>query len=243
MSFKNFVHEILDTKELHDFYNFKERYVKNMKEKIERSENIIKESMPKLLAEEEAKKLFAKEIENEILIHKKKNEIEDKKEINNSVPSTEFINKVFANKDECFRKRQEIEKEMSPHPSLLKGINAFNLIIILEIQAKTRYGGNPQHKNTFYIIQAPENSSSYVSETVRFSTNGKTEVEKDREKKILYNLHRKEQKKTLTDHLSQNAFLKDYLKEEKDIFSQLQRSKKLYNYENVYCFIIYSLIN
>ena len=43
------------------------------------------------------------------------------KEINSSIPSTEFIKKIFANKDIHFQKYKEIEKDFSAHPSLLKG--------------------------------------------------------------------------------------------------------------------------
>jgi len=105
------------------------------------------------------------------------------------------------------------------------------------MQAKTRYGANPPHQNTFTIIQAPKEAAIYISEKERFN-NGKSEVDKDREKKKLKEIHKIQKLKEENARISHNAYMKDYLYQEKDIYSQLQRTKKLYQYENVY-FIIY----
>ena len=37
------------------------------------------------------------------------------------IPSSEYIKKTFSNREEYFKKYQDLEKAFSPHPSLLKG--------------------------------------------------------------------------------------------------------------------------
>jgi len=123
MDIKSFINNIIDSKEVNDFYNFKERYISNIKEKMSINSDAVQESINLLNSNEKSKKLNAKKLELNILKHKKKQNIKKKKEILNPVPSTEFINKMFYNKDFYYQKHQEIEQQMSAHPSLLKGSN------------------------------------------------------------------------------------------------------------------------
>lgn len=123
MDYKKLVDHLLDNKDLNDFFDFKEKYINRLKEKIEQNQNTMQESVKALREEQDAKLKLAEEIAKDIEIHKKKSESRDKwtQGINISQPSTEFINKVFANKSEHFNKHLEIEKEFSAHPSLITG--------------------------------------------------------------------------------------------------------------------------
>ena len=53
-------------------------------------------------------------------------------------------------------------------------------------QYKTRFNGNPKHKNTFYIVSQDPRGSSYIDEKNRFniSSNNLTDfIKNDKEKK------------------------------------------------------------
>jgi hypothetical protein len=64
--------------------------------------------------------LLKPKLKQEIRIKQK--EKEESKEINSSVPSTQFIKKIFDNKDLYFQKHQELERELSPHRTSDLGI-------------------------------------------------------------------------------------------------------------------------
>ena len=64
--------------------------------------------------------LLKPKLKQEIL--KKQKEKEESKAINSSIPSTEFIKKIFDNKDLYFHKHQELERELSPHRASDLGI-------------------------------------------------------------------------------------------------------------------------
>lgn len=122
MNYKNFVDDILNYKEPNNFYDFKDKYMNLIKDKIEKNQNRMQESYKTLKEQDEEKKKLAKQIEEEIKNHK--NPLEETKEIqgfNSYQPSGEFLKKSFANKDLYFKKHQEIEKSFSPHPSLMTG--------------------------------------------------------------------------------------------------------------------------
>jgi hypothetical protein len=121
MDYRNFVTSIMNKNRDNDFYNYKERYIEHIKDKIDRNRNVIQDSIKILRENEEAKKLIAKELEEEIEHHKHKEEEKFKNEIIMCVPSTAYIKKTFANREEYLKKYQDIEKGFSAHPSLLKG--------------------------------------------------------------------------------------------------------------------------
>lgn len=122
MDYGNFVNSIMNkNRDNNDFYNYKERYIGNIKDKIERNRNVIQQSMQILKENEEAKKLIAKELEEEIQHHKLKHEENFKNEVVMCLPSTAYVKKTFSNREEYLKKYQDIEKGFSAHPSLLKG--------------------------------------------------------------------------------------------------------------------------
>jgi hypothetical protein len=46
-----------------------------------------------------------------VIIKKVEAKVEEKKEVNNTIPSTAFVNKLFANKDYYHEKHNELERE------------------------------------------------------------------------------------------------------------------------------------
>lgn len=187
--------------------------------------------------EEEVAKQTVKDLKEEILKQRKQKEDEGKmykNMISSCQPSTAMVNKVFADKEKYFEKHQNLEKEFSPHPSLLKGKIIY--ILCVETQRKTRFGGNPPHQDTFGIIQAPSEAATYISEKDRFNVRclaGVDFLDKEKEKRQMRDLHKIERLKQVNNVIKQNTAMKEFLHEEKDTYSLLQRTQKLFRYEMV----------
>ncbi len=111
---------------------------------------------------------------------------------------------------------------------------------------KTRYGANPPHQNTFTTIQAPKNAATYISEKERFNIHGESNVERERAKNMSMKENKWKKLKSYQDNIRETISHKELMEKEKDIFSQLQRTKKLFNYEQVLiiylCYIIIIII-
>lgn len=120
MDYKKFIYDIVNSTDTNYFFNFKDQYLNKIKEKIEANTQHIIDSNGAFNTDREKKTSSRSDLDKAMpTIHKV--EKDEDREINNCVPSTEFINKVFANKETYFSKHKEIEKEFSSHPSLLKG--------------------------------------------------------------------------------------------------------------------------
>ena len=164
MNLNKLCEECLNMKEENNFSDFKDRILTNFKTKIETQEKSVAETVLDLKKEKEDRKelvnYLKKQIEDKKEIEKKIKEIEDlkEKEVLNPQPSTAFINKVYKDHRLMYEKLNKAEQTFVASQN-----------IGLMDQYKTRFNGNPKHKNTFYIISQDPKGSSYIDEKNRFN--------------------------------------------------------------------------
>ena len=229
MNLNKLCEECLNMKEENNFSDFKDRILTNFKTKIETQEKSVAETVIDLKKEKEDRKelvnYLKKQIEDKKEIEKKIKEIEDlkEKEVLNPQPSTAFINKVYKDHRLMYEKLNKAEQTFVASQN-----------IGLMDQYKTRFNGNPKHKNTFYIVSQDPRGSSYIDEKNRFniSSNNLTDfIKNDKEKKRLkewaklntirkYENMRKEACKTM-----------EKIFEQKNLASLNKRSDRKFQYE------------
>ncbi len=121
MDYKKFIDDIIYSKDANYFYNFKDYYLKKVKDKIEGITENFLDYTNSVKSEYEEKRNLPGESTNEMFRRLEKVQENSVKEINSSVPSTGLVNKIFANKDIYFKRHRELEENFSPHPSLING--------------------------------------------------------------------------------------------------------------------------
>lgn len=141
-------------------------------------------------------------------------------EINSTVPSTKFIDKVYSGRHMWFTRLNDVEKEFD------------SARMITVNQRKTRFGANPQYKDSGVTVMYGDkfNKNYNVSERDRFS-GGDVVVEEKMEK-----AKRRdgvvERKRKVIEEVRNNYYWRDYFIEEKEKYSQLQKGKLKYMYED-----------
>ena len=101
---------------------------------------------------------------------------------------------------------------------------------------KTRYNANPEYKDTRINIQPQKGASYYISEKDRFDIRCKDHIDfqkEDKEKKQKideFRLMRIGNEMKTQEKINR---LKDHLDDEKKLYSQIERSKKLFKYNLV----------
>ena len=182
MNLTNFCDDCLKLREDNNFLQFKEKnlkfFEKKIKNQLDEKEETIKELMPEKNARLKLQDDLKQQIEEKKQI-KKQFEIEENnklKDIINPQPSTDFINKVYKDHFQMFKKLNEVEDKFSTKPNITK-----------KDKPKTRFNGNPMHKNTFYMINQDPRGSSFITEKDRFNITTMNEltdfIRKEREQK------------------------------------------------------------
>ena len=181
MNMTKLCEDCLNMKDENNFSDFKDRVLDNFKGKIINQKNCIDETIKELNFERENRKdlvnSLMQQIEEKKEIEKKINEIEEKKtkEVLNPQPSTSFINKVYKDHRLMYERLNKAEQTFVASPN-----------IGLMEQYKTRFNGNPKHKDTFYMINQDPRGSSHINEKERFdvaSTRLARYIIEDKEKK------------------------------------------------------------
>ena len=230
MNVTKFIDDCLKLTEDNNFMEFKEKYLKffenKIKEQNEKKEETIKDLLPEKKSRLQLADDLIKQIE-EKKKRKKKLEMEENnkiKEVINPQPSTEFINKVYKDHFQMFKKLNEVEDSFSTKPNVTK-----------KDKPKTRFNGNPMHKNTFYMINQDPRGSSFISEKDRFNITTMNEltdfikIEKEQKKmKDMAKLKRINFNETMRESACKNME-KIFL--QKDLSCQNKRSIRKYNYE------------
>jgi len=121
MDYKKFIDDIIYSKDSNYFFNFKDHYLKKVEDKIEGSSQTVLDYINSLKSEYERKRILLGESTNGIPKKMELDQDTSRKEINSSVPSTGFVNKIFANRDIYFKRHQELTDNFSPHPSFING--------------------------------------------------------------------------------------------------------------------------
>jgi len=241
MNYRNFIDYVIESQETNDFFDYKKKFINNIENKLGNLGDKIQEKSDALRSASENKKAFAKslrkEIEEKRNFKDEHNYLDDKitnrttlvstfeKEINSAQPSLANINKAFKDKEIYFQKKIQTEKSLSANPEYF-----------VKEKAKTRFNGNPPHKDTFYIIAPPKEASSYIDEKKRFDIRCKWDVDFQVEEKMKKNsIQNKiyDRKRKINDILDQRIQAIENYEEQKDNLGQLVRTQKVYNYEMV----------
>ena len=162
--------------------------------------------------------------EREILKEKElERELKRKGEINNTVPSTKWVNHVYKNNYEHFKELNEVEESLGSRIG-------FNKKLI----ANTRFSGNPKWKKTELILQGDETCPTYINETDRFNIRKLPQIAvEEKKEKLQRQKARAEKIKWLRDRDNNFHYWKNYLDDERDKYSQFQKAKLGYEYENL----------
>ena len=223
MNMTKLCEDCLNMKDENNFSDFKDRVLDNFKGKIINQKNCIDETIKELNFERENRKdlvnSLMQQIEEKKEIEKKINEIEEKKtkEVLNPQPSTSFINKVYKDHRLMYERLNKAEQTFVASPN-----------IGLMEQYKTRFNGNPKHKDTFYMINQDPRGSSHINEKERFdvaSTRLARYIIEDKEKKRLKDLAK------LSTMRREACKTMERIFEQRDLSCQNKRAQRKYDYE------------
>ena len=145
-------------------------------------------------------------------------------EVNNSVPSTAFVNKMFDKRKEHYNTLNDVESKFD------------SMCMIKENQRKTRFGANPTFRDTGVTTMYGDNcyGNYNVNEIERFKHKADSidiaNEDKDNRMKLRNSII--ERKRKVLDNVRTNYYWRDYLIEEKDRYTQLQMAKLKYGYED-----------
>lgn len=230
INYKNFIEHVADFKELNDFYNFKDCHLKKIEDKIENSKNKMIQSLVFIKQEEGKKHKMLEELEKNLKLFEqekyklkeKENNVDFEKQTNNCQPSKEFNERIFKDRGEIKQRIIDIESKFSAHPSLRK-----------EIKAKTRYGANPDFKDTHWITSQDPKSGMFINEKDRFGQNVTCYQTKEREMKTQNRNAKINITKFYADQKESQSTMSQMLYEQKKLYSLMQRTEKIYRYEKI----------
>ncbi len=242
---KHIFNEYKDKDNLIDMRLFCENvYEKNRKEYLTKlKDNLIdiskeqvnqkKETLKKYVSENKNKKhlIYEKKYDLDEQILTKKNLLDKEKEeeekqpqqINSTVPSTKWIHHVYDNRKEHYNILNRAEHALSAKPNLKQNM----------FQGNTRFGANPPWRNTAEILIGDRNAATYINEKDRFNLD--RDVAKDDKIKIeQIRIARQNRIKTARQKVEQNNYIKLFLKDEKEMYSDLKKCNRQVNYEELF---------
>ena len=229
MNMTKLCEDCLNIKDENNFSEFKDRVFEHFENKIE---NQIKKEDDTVvdLKEEKQKRInlvldLGKQIEERKELEKKLREFEEKneKEVLNPQPSTAFIKKVFKDHRLMYERLNQAQESFVPKQN-----------ISLLDQYKTRFNGNPPHKDTFYMINQDPKGSSFIDEKERFniSSNSLADfIRKDKERKRLKELAKLNSIRKFENMRADACKTMEKIFEQKDISTQNKRTVRKFEYE------------
>ena len=242
---KHIFNEHKDKDNLIDMRLFCEKvYEKNSKEYLTKLKDNLtdiskvqlnqkKETLKKYVSENKNKKhlIYEKkfDLDEQILIKKnalEKEKIEEQKqltEINSTVPSTKWIHHVYDNRKEHYNILNRAEHALSAKPNLKHNI----------FRGNTRFGANPPWKNTAEILIGDKNAATYINEKDRFNLD--RDIGKDDKiRKEQTRIGRQNRIRTAIQKFEQNNYMKEFLKDEKEMYSDLKKCNRQIDYEELF---------
>ena len=157
---------------------------------------------------------------NAMLLERKKEKKKIQDQVNCTIPSTSWLHHIYDNRKEHYNKLNRAEHALSAKPTFKQN----NLI------RNTRFGAVPQWRKTSEILIGDETCGTYINEKDRFNID--RDIAKDDKKmKNMLALGKQNRIKTAIQKYEDNRFMKIYLQEEKDIYSNMEKSKKLSIYD------------
>ena len=202
---------------------FKDRNIEITKEqyneKINKLQNYVNENSKKVKP-----LFFQKKLDLDSQLFEKKLLKEQKKEsenqLNSTIPSTKWLHHIYDNRKEHYNILNRVEHSFSAKPSFKQNI----------VKCNTRFGACPKWKNTAEILIGDETSSTFINEKDRFTLNRDIGKE-DKKMKQLLDLGKQNRIRTALQKVENNRFMKIFLKEEKKIYSDMAKSKRISLYE------------
>ena len=202
---------------------FKDRNIEIAKEqyneKLNKLQNYVNENSKKVKP-----LFFQKKLDLDSQLFEKKLLKEQKKEsenqLNSTIPSTKWLHHIYDNRKEHYNILNRVEHSFSAKPSFKQNI----------VKCNTRFGACPKWKNTAEILIGDETSSTFINEKDRFTLNRDIGKE-DKKMKQLLDLGKQNRIRTALQKVENNRFMKIFLKEEKKIYSDMAKSKRISLYE------------
>ncbi len=229
MNMTQLCEDCLNLKDENNFAEFKERYFDHFENKIENQLKEVDKTVEDLKQEKTDRlnlvKDLGKQIEERKAIEQilKEKDEKNEKEVLNPQPSTAFIKKVYKDHRAMYEKLNKVEESFMPKQNLS-----------LLDQYKTRFNGNPPHKDTFYMINQDPRGSSYIDEKDRFnisSNNLADFVRKDKEMKRMKELAKLSSIRKFETMREEACKTMEKIFEQKDISCQNKRTNRQYDYE------------
>ena len=144
-------------------------------------------------------------------------------QLNSTIPSSKWIHHIYNNRREHFDYLNKVEHTFSAKTAFKQNNNQL---------INTRFGSGPPWKNTAEILIGDEKCGSYISEKDRFSAHEEISKE-DKEKKAIVNLRKQNRIKKILKKVEANYSLGTYLKEEKQIYSDMEKNKRIAIYDEI----------
>ena len=202
---------------------FKDRYIEISKEqynsKLTKLQNYVNENSKRVKPLFFQKKYdLDKQLSEKLTKKEQKKDLEN--QLNSTIPSTKWLHHIYDNRKEHYNILNRVEHSFSAKPSFKQNI----------LKCNTRFGAAPKWKNTAEILIGDETSSTYINEKDRFTLNRDIGKE-DKKMKQLLDLGKQNRIRTALQKVENNKFMKIFLKEEKDIYSDMAKSKRIALYE------------
>ena len=219
---KNFCDNIYEKNNKEHFFTIKDVSKEQLTQKKETLQKFISDNKKYRNLIFDKKKDLNKQIllKNNFLEKEKKEEKKQLEQVNCTVPSKMWLHHIFDNREEHFNILNKAERALSAKPNL-RGISG---------SGSTRFGASPQWKNTADILIGDKSSSAYINEKDRFIIN--RDIGKDDKiKKEKLNIGRKRRIRSAIQRVAQNNYIKQLLKDEKEIYSNYERYNRMIYYE------------
>ena len=144
-------------------------------------------------------------------------------QLNSTIPSSKWIHHIYNNRREHFDYLNKVEHTFSAKTAFKQNNNQL---------INTRFGSVPPWKNTAEILIGDEKCGSYISEKDRFSAHEEISKE-EKEKKAIVNLRKQNRIKKILKKVEANYSLRTYLKKEKQIYSDMEKNKRIAIYDEI----------
>ena len=228
MNMMKLCEDCINIKDENNFSEFKDKVFNCFQNKIEIQLKEVDDSVIGLKTEKDTRLNLVidlgKQIEERKEIEKELREFDEKneKEVLNPQPSTAFIKKIYKDHRLMYERLNQAEEAFIAKQN-----------ISLLDQYKTRFNGNPPHKDTFYMINQDPKGSSYINEKERFdvSTNLADFIRREQEQKKLKDLARLKSIRKFENMRQEACKTMEKIFEQKDIACQNKRTARMYNYE------------
>ena len=201
----------------------KEQY----EEKKTNLQNYVNENKEKVIPLFFQKKVdLDKQIEEKekIIKNQKSNEniTNFEKHVNSTIPSTQWLHHVYDNRNEHHKILNRAEHALSAKPTVNNNY----------LKCNTRFSAVPKWRNTANILIGDEKCCTFINEKDRFNIDRDIGKE-DKRKNDLLKIKKENRIRTALQKYEDNNYLRMFLRNEKDIYSDMEKSKRLTFYDQI----------